>query len=136
MANTRNKHGTYSIELDSNIVIMRAYGSWNLEQAEAYCHDLCENYVSHIEHSPWGLVGDLTEWGLCTPEAMQRFEQLAEELSNRNQYFQAAISQMKMQQSLAREYATRAGHLLTVKHFHDFGEGLRWCKEQLANLNR
>ncbi|WP_108651990.1 hypothetical protein [Dongshaea marina] len=133
MREQKKRHGLYTMEfVDPNLIMIRAFDSWNLEQTEAFCEELNENFVSHIEHAPWGFVADISQWGLCPPEAMARFNQLAEDLGNRNERFLAVISHTNIQGSLAKEYVNHAGNILTTRYFKDANEGIQWCREQLG----
>ncbi len=70
-----DEHGEYKISVIGNVYLTKFMGSWNLSLTKRYIQevkDILEN--SDIEH--WGLLLDMTHWGLASLEAIEMGSQL------------------------------------------------------------
>ena len=62
-----NEHGGFNVSLKGDILVVVVTGAWNAETAKAY-EDVVHRCVSAIKGKTWGLVCNLSEWELCTPD--------------------------------------------------------------------
>ena len=73
-----NQHGGFKVTLVGDIVLVVVTGAWNAETAKAYSEVFLE-IISPIKDKPWGLISDVMEWELCTPDCELLIVQLSVE---------------------------------------------------------
>jgi hypothetical protein len=62
-----NEHGWFNVTLQGETLLIVVAGAWNAETAKAYTETVLKTIVP-IKNKSWGLISDLNEWELCTPE--------------------------------------------------------------------
>jgi hypothetical protein len=62
-----NEHGGFNVSLDGETLLIVVTGAWNVETAKTYS-ELVHNTIEPVKDKFWGLISDLNEWELCTPE--------------------------------------------------------------------
>lgn len=91
------KHGSYIINSQNQILIMKAYNSWNLETTIS----CCENFkveANKIKHKEWSCLVDLSEWDLGPIEMLNEIKKLNIWSEKNNQKFEAVIVKNALQQ--------------------------------------
>ncbi|MGF1742683.1 hypothetical protein L4C34_16695 [Vibrio profundum] len=66
-------HGRYVLEFPSdfpNIMILRFYDEWNTQTAVSCIEECHRRALEHFKGRSWGVMADLQQWGLCTPETI------------------------------------------------------------------
>lgn len=70
-----DEHGEYKISVIGNVYLAKFTGSWNLSLTQHYVQEVKGILENHdFEH--WGLLLDMTHWGLASPEAIELGSQL------------------------------------------------------------
>lgn len=62
-----NEHGGFNVSFEGETLLIVLTGAWNVETAKTYS-DTVLNTVEPVKGKFWGLISDLNEWELCTPE--------------------------------------------------------------------
>jgi hypothetical protein len=62
-----NEHGGFNVTLQGDVLVVVVTGAWNAETAKAY-QDVVQSSISSIKGKAWGLICNLSEWELCTPD--------------------------------------------------------------------
>lgn len=96
-------HGSYSIEIDNNVIICRLRGSWNKEQALAFQHELQHN-VNQINDIKWIYLVDASEFEGATPQAYQVQDLTIQWCVTNNLSKRIIISDNSMTVAIARKF--------------------------------
>jgi hypothetical protein len=62
-----NEHGDFNVSLEGETLLIVVTGAWNVETAKTYTEKVL-NTIEPVKDKFWGLISDLNEWELCTPE--------------------------------------------------------------------
>ena len=62
-----NKHGEFNVTLHNNILLAVVAGAWNAESANAY-RDTILDIITPLKGNLWGLISNVNDWELCTPD--------------------------------------------------------------------
>lgn len=141
MTKNRNSHGEYILDtsmLSENILIAQLTGSWNLETAR---EEIAEMLVisEKLKQFKWGILIDMREWEICTPEVMEYFNSSVEKFTERNFRVQAVLLKMSMQKMVIAGYESKANesdNILTTQYFNDYDLAFDWLLEQVKTLNQ
>ena len=73
--NMFDEHGEYKISVIGNVYLAKFIGAWNLSLTKHYVQEVTKILENNdIEH--WGLLLDITQWGLASPESVEFGNQL------------------------------------------------------------
>lgn len=61
-------HGTFSVNTEGRVLVMRAQGPWNAEMSELYGQSV-KQQVQELSGAPWVLLGVISEEGVHTPDS-------------------------------------------------------------------
>ena len=87
---TLPEHGSYELELQGQILIQRAAGAWNFETAKRCCAEY-KALAETINASPWGVVVNLLNWELGTPDIWSEIDAVNRWADQNNEKFEAVI---------------------------------------------
>jgi len=125
------KHGDYTIEVLRQVMIVRAYGSWNWETANEYCEEY-RKFVLMLSDKPWACLVDLSQWELSTPDIWPLIDETNAWANLRNQKYEVVVCSMVIQKYLLE----RSHDVLTnveTKFCNDYNEALAWLKNLSAS---
>ncbi|MDX1569011.1 MAG: hypothetical protein R3200_00905 [Xanthomonadales bacterium] len=83
-------HGEWCIRVHGQLLLYRVQGAWNAEGAKAYC-SAASSAAEPLVHSPWAILGDLTEWQLATLDCQPYIRQISERARDFNCKLQCLI---------------------------------------------
>ena len=124
-----NEHGNFKISINSQTIILEAYGAWNYETAIRFCHDFKQS-VKKIESKPWASLIDLREWDLSTPDIWEAIDDLTIWSEQHNQRYEATIYINNIQKTLL-EQSQQNFENISVQYFDQPELAYQW----LANMN-
>ena len=62
-----NEHGEFKVTLQGDKLLVVVTGAWNVETAKAYSDTVIDT-IRPVKDKCWGLISDVREWELCTPD--------------------------------------------------------------------
>lgn len=62
-----NQHGEFNVTLRGNILLVVITGAWNVETGKAYRESILKA-IEPVKGKCWGLISNVNEWELCTPD--------------------------------------------------------------------
>ncbi|MGF1742295.1 hypothetical protein L4C34_14650 [Vibrio profundum] len=130
-----NPHGEYEIDtslLSSQILIIRAKGSWNTQTAQE-CVDKVLHYADVLKPHPWAFVEDIREWDLCTPEVMEVFTLAIKVMLKKNFRVRAVLPRINLHKDVIKLTMEKKQPVAT-EFFIQPEEAIVWCRSQLGNI--
>ncbi|WP_108649965.1 hypothetical protein [Dongshaea marina] len=129
---TLKEHGTFTLEIRQEILLINPIGAWNLEMAQHFCADYRE-FCRELIEQPWGSLLDFGQWQLGPPDMWQPIEELAVWLSHRHHSFEAVICPLSIQKQLIKRRFEITPGLIT-EFFDDWDKAFAWCLQQTQQL--
>lgn len=121
------EHGSFTLELDKHILILRAFGAWNYETAHR-CIKEIKMLINNVDNT-WLCLIDLSRWELGTPEVWEEFNKLYHWRNNGNNNIEIIISSCALQRYLMKK--SKADHIsIKTMFFQHTDEAMR-CLDQL-----
>ena len=136
-----DEHGEYKISVIGNVYLAKFIGCWNLSLTEHYIQDVKE-ILENNDMKRWGLLLDMTQWGLASPEAIElgsQLELLGQQhgLSHYVCVFRAIVQQHQVEKNIssvpeisyfksksseqAIEFLTQSGYEITLEEVRSKG---------------
>jgi len=85
------EHGDFIVTLDENILLVSVSGAWNAETAKAYAEVVIET-INPIKYRAWGVISDVREWELCTPDCKVLIAKLSAKCKGKGMKREAIIN--------------------------------------------
>jgi len=86
-----NPHGRYTIEREERTIFIRVMGAWNLEGYRDFVAAFKQEALA-LREQPWGVIVDIREWELSTPEVEAEEDELQLWTLHNNQRWRAFVS--------------------------------------------
>lgn len=118
------KHGSYELKVNNNIVTLKAYDAWNYETITAWGKDF-KNIVMHMNNKPWACLVDLTEWELGTPDGRSYLYDLHLWLNSQNLKCLAIVCALSIQKEVLEEIY-RILTNVDREYFESIDEAVDW----------
>lgn len=84
------EHGDYKIQIHKLYLEVEVSGSWNNYTMLHFIEDF-KDAAKKIYMHPWGVLADLSNWELSTPETEEPMKKLQKWCSENNQKYEATI---------------------------------------------
>lgn len=124
-------HGEHEISISGQIVMCKAVGAWNLEQAKRFVEELKSVVQTCFveKNKNWLRMMDMSSWQLSTPDAAKH---VADYLYWENRHFcigrYYCFCTSVQKQLLKRKYQTVGGLVLN----DSWQDGVTYCRTKLA----
>jgi hypothetical protein len=118
------KHGSYSISSNNQILTIKAYDDWNVETVISFCKTFKEE-AKKLMHSSWSCIVDLSEWELGPPEMLDEIRNLNIWSEKNNQCFEAVIIKDSLQRHLLEKTHTVFENIQS-QFFDNHADALCW----------
>ncbi|MGF1743275.1 hypothetical protein L4C34_19950 [Vibrio profundum] len=113
------------------ILIHRLYGQWNIQMShkaiDLFLHIAKENFPNH----KWGGVSDLRNWGLCSPDVVEHFNNSIPDFMDSRCRWHAIITNNSIKKMVAKQHIEASGNKLTMQYFNDDAGAIHWLKTKL-----
>jgi hypothetical protein len=86
-----NEHGDFNLTLQGDILFVVVTGAWNAETANAYRAAILKT-IEPSKGKLWGLISNICEFELCTPECELLIVQLAAECRGKGLKREAVVN--------------------------------------------
>lgn len=117
-------HGSYTLDVNNNIIVFTAYDSWNYEAAIEWGDEL-KSIVTNMNGEPWACLVDLTKWELITPGARDYISDLYSWLNDQNLKYLGVVFGFSIQKSvLEKTYEIFTS--VDIKYCVDLDEANDW----------
>lgn len=93
------EHGSFNMNITDQIIIINAYGAWNLETALRWGREF-KLLANQIESSPWACIVDLSSFELAIPEVWEHIDEINDWCNLHNQKYEVVICSLSIQKSL------------------------------------
>lgn len=120
-------HGEYTIEVRGQCIVVKVYGSWNVEGIAAFSSELKAKALA-LTSQPWAILTDLTEWELGIPGTEELVDHLQKWCAENNQKYEAIVvngSQLKKFQ-MERYLKEFSDAEIEHRYFNSFDEAYDW----------
>ncbi|RHW75395.1 STAS/SEC14 domain-containing protein [Colwellia sp. RSH04] len=121
------EHGSFSMEINAQTLIIRCYGAWNIQTVIRMCQEYKE-HVNSISDSPWACLVDFTQWELSTPEMWEHIDELNEWGNANNQKFEAVVCSLSIQKHLM-EISHDVLTNVDARFFDNLTQAYEWLDE-------
>ncbi|MGF1741769.1 hypothetical protein L4C34_11965 [Vibrio profundum] len=122
----RNIHGDYTIDMIDGLIRVKFIGQSNKEMFIELDEHI-KRMVIERSPKPWGVICDIREWGLNTPECWNEVGMnTADWLIEHNQQFEALVCASQLQKHLANQRISYTPQI-PVKVFSMYNEAMDWC---------
>ncbi|MEH6344363.1 MAG: hypothetical protein V7785_04710 [Bermanella sp.] len=136
-----DEHGDYKISVIGNVYLAKFTGSWNLSLTTHYIQDV-KKILESNDFKHWGLLLDLTHWGLASPESIELGSQLElfglqHGMRHYACVFEASVQQHQVEKNIsslseiiyfktksakeAMEFLTQSGYEITLEEVQEKG---------------
>jgi len=122
------EHGTYLIEPAGKCFILRCNGSWNVETSKKMTQELTR-LAEPVSSQPWGLLIDLTEWALGTPEIWMPITMFNRWANQNNLHNLAVVSSQNIQRVLIKRELLVSLPNVESKFFEQSTSAQRWLHD-------
>ena len=95
------EHGSFELSLCGQILIIKAYDSWNVETATRFAVEY-KKLALQICDRPWVELVDLSQWFLGTPEIWSQVDSVNEWSNQNNKQYEAVIYCLSLQEALLK----------------------------------
>lgn len=119
-------HGKYDLSVRGEIIIVRAFQSWNLEGMKAFSKAY-KAFVLDQKFKQFGVLGDLRKMEGATPETVEPFQQLSEWTLANGQIARAQIIDSALKEFLINE-SSKGKDLFPIQSFVDEAPALVWLE--------
>ncbi len=87
-----NPHGNFTISCEQQTIFVRVIGAWNLEGYRDFVAAFKQAALP-LSAKPWGVIVDIRDWELSTPEVEAEEEELQLWTLRHNQRWRAFVSE-------------------------------------------
>jgi|TARA_R110000744_G_scaffold11265_4_gene34320 hypothetical protein len=124
------EHGSFELEITGNVLILRAFDSWNYQTASRWVEETKE-LASHLKSNPWLCICDLTQWELATPDIHYAVLDLNLWLDENNLRYLAIVHNSALQKAVLQK-SHEVFRNVEVEYFSNLDEGYAWL-ESVSN---
>ena len=122
-------HGSYSICRQQSILLLRIYGSWNIEASRELLQRISDVAVE-FQGNPWAVLCDVREWGLSTPDSVAFGAEAATHMDGLGRSHTAMVIGEKWLAQMTLEDAYLAGaREVPLRFFEQELEAREWLGE-------
>lgn len=121
-----NEHGSYRMELIDQVLVLRAYGAWNLETTQRWSEEYLA-LADKLKAEPWACLVDLTEWGCGPQECIPCVDKVNEWGNVNNQSYEVVICQSLFQQKILKGVHQKLSNVET-EFFQDESQAWQWLQ--------
>ncbi|MGF1741342.1 hypothetical protein L4C34_09740 [Vibrio profundum] len=132
------KENYYNFDIQGKVFIMQATDVWDVTISEMFCQDIASE-TRPLMGSLWGMVVDLSQWGLCVPEVWGNIDNALRHLQDNKLICQAFIVNTTIHKDLMNKHQTRVkeieGHEPKSKFdfFENYEVAIDWCNQEIAH---
>ena len=134
MGYLKNEHGDFSTVVNARSLSHRIWGSWNKETASSF-KTAIKQQANDLQGSPWGMVADIRDWELCTPEVFDYFDEALVYCIDHDLCCQAAVVNIRIQEVLAKSHYGRVFPSLKSDSFSAYDDAKAWCLQQIKEYS-
>lgn len=109
-------HGEYSLAVDGELIVVKAFGAWNVEAKQQIIQDIL-SLRQQLSNARFGLLVDITEFELGTPEFQQVGRQEKLKLINAGLYKTAYINRTGLVTKVQQLKRMQPAHLAHQAEF-------------------
>lgn len=122
-------HGEFRIKVHEKYLEIKIYGKWNYEGIIELIADFKKS-ASKINKSAWGVLTDLTEWELSTPDTENPMKKLQEWCMEHNQRYEATVIGDRYVKKYQMNHYLEGVDSSIIQHryFKTVEDALKWFK--------
>lgn len=123
-------HGDFKIIKYKHSLDVKIIGQWNYEGAIGYI-DKFKKAASSISQNDWGVIVDLREWELGTPETERPIAELQFWCKDNNQRYEATVIGDKdiRRFQMDKYLETLDRNSIEQKYFKNYDDAIKWFQE-------
>ncbi|MGF1742819.1 hypothetical protein L4C34_17430 [Vibrio profundum] len=116
-----------------HILCVKFLGQWEIQIAENFADSLHQQAMQTVAKTPWGVVNDLRDWGLCTPEVMSYFIEKLQTFADINLRWHAVIPNNQVHNLLIDKVYHGGSHMMMAnQYFGDMESALDWLRGEIT----